>query len=612
MFIRKTFTNNRKTGATYCSYRLIEAVRTPKGPRQRVVLHLGDLSSLDKVEMKKLARILEARLTGQPSLFASDKKLANIADDAIQNLDYRHTEAQSQDQKPKPEFTYVDVNSLGQGMSRSAGPEIIGHFAWNLLGFSDLLRGAGFSPFEIALSEITILGRLIQPRSELQTLHWINHQSALLELLSLERVGKNAIYEIADRLLSHKDEIEHHLREKEQSLFPRPKLVFLYDLTNTYLEGQALGNALAKRGHSKEKRNDRPLITLALLVDDQGFPIFSQVYRGNVGEPQTLFDVLARLETDYKEFTPAFRPTIVMDRGIATIDNIALIKNRNFHFVVVERRHTEKDYEQDFLDLSGFTDFKTTSGPIKLKKIAITDGTRILVQSEGRKAKERAINSLKEKRFLEDVEKLSRSVDKGKLIVPEKVGRRIGRILQRYPSMAAFYEITTEADTKGQRIKKILLNRKTEAKKKESIQGCYVIETSHKDMEAKEIWDLYTTLHKVEKGFQCLKSELGFRPVHHQLEGRTEAHLFISVLAYHLLNTIEALLEKAGDHRAWSTIREAMRTLTRGTVTFIDKKKTIHHIRTTGTLEPIHREILESLKIVSQFRRKHRKIQLSL
>ncbi len=562
--------------------------------------------------MKKLARILEARLAGQPSLFELDKKLADIADDAIQNLDYRHTESRSQDQKPKSEFVAVDVNSIEQGMSRSAGSEMIGHFAWNLLGFSDILQKAGFSPFEIALSEVTILGRLIQPGSELQTLEWINHQSALLELLSLERVGKNAIYDIADRLLAHKDEIEHNLRTKEQSLFPRPKLVFLYDLTNTYLEGQARENALAKRGHSKEKRYDRPLVTLALLVDDQGFPIFSQVYRGNQGEPETLSAVLTRLEADYKGFIPGLRPTIVMDRGIATADNITLIKKRDFPFVVVERRCTEKDYEQDFLNLSEFTNFETTSGSIKLKKIAISDGTRVLVQSEGRVEKERAINSLKEKRFLEDVQKLSHSVDKGSVVLPEKVNRRIGRILQRYPSMAAFYEISTEADDSGKRIEKVFSNRKTAAKEKENVQGCYVIETSHQDMEAKEIWDLYTTLHRVEKGFRCLKSELGFRPVHHQLGHRTEAHLFISVLAYHLLNTIEILLKKAGDHRSWTTIRATMRTLTRGTVTFMDNEKTVHHIRVNGTLEPAHREILDKLTIVSPFRRKHRKFQLRL
>lgn len=611
VYIRKNLTRNRQTGVTYCDYRLVEAVRTPKGPRQRVVLHLGPLS-LQKVQLKKLARILEAKLIGQPSLFETDTKLIRIADEAMQNLEFRRSEAQMQEAKPVPDFIQVDINSVGTRTNRSAGPEMIGHFAWETLGFDQLLRKMDFSSFEISLAEVVVLGRLIQPGSEQHTREWINHHSALLELLALDLIGKNAIYEIADRLLAKKAEIEKHLREREQALFPKPRLLFLYDLTNTYLEGQGKGNAFAKRGHCKQKRNDRPLVTMAMLVESQGFPIFSQIYRGNQGEPETLAMVLSRLEVDYQGVLPCQKPTIVMDRGIATAGNLTLLRKKEFPFVVVERRRTEKDYEQDFLEMVGFTTFQTGSGPIKLKKVNISDGARVLVQSEGRVAKEQAMDSLKEKRFREDVEGLAGSVEKGNVIVPEKVGRRIGRILQKYPSMARYYEVIAEADSTEKKIVKVHLKRKPEAKTEESIQGCYVIETSHQELGAKEIWDLYTTLHRVEKGFQYLKSDLGFRPVHHQLGSRTEAHLFISVLAYHLLVTTETLLNAAGDHRSWATIRMVMGSLTRDTVTFIDAEGFVHHIRVTGTQEPAHRKILEDLKIAPQFRRSHRRFKLRL
>lgn len=611
MYIRKNLTRNRQTGVTYCDYRLVEAVRTPKGPRQRVVLHLGPLV-LNKVELKKLARILEARLSGQPSLFETERKLVQIADEAIQSLEFRRAETTEQETKPAPDLVAIDINSVGTQTSRSAGPELIGHFAWNTLGFDQLLRKLDFSSFEISLAEVAILGRLIFPGSEQQTREWINHHSALLELLNLNPVGKNAIYEIADRLLAKKVEIEAHLRKKEQALFPQQRLVFLYDLTNTYLEGQGKGNPFAKRGHCKQKRNDRPLVTMAMLVDSQGFPIFSQIYRGNQGEPETLAKVLSRLENDYREILPDQRPTLVMDKGIATAGNLDLIREKKFPFVVVERRRTEKDYEQDFLEMSGFDSFQTGSGPIKLKKVNIPYGARVLVQSEGRVAKEQAMDALKEKRFREDVEALSTSVGKGNVIVPEKVGRRIGRLLQKYPTMAKYYEIIAEADATEKRIVKVHLKRKPKAKTEETIQGCYVIETSHQDLAAKEIWDLYTTLHHVEKGFRCLKSDLGFRPIHHQLGNRTEAHLFISVLAYHLLVTIETRLIAAGDHRSWATIRMIMGSLTRDTVIFTDVEGFAHHIRVTGSQEPAHRMILEDLKIVSPFRRGHRRFKLRL
>jgi transposase len=289
-----------------------------------------------------------------------------------------------------------------------------------------------------------------------------------------------------------------------------------------------------------------------------------------------------------------------------------MIRERGFPYALVERRRAEKDHESDFADPSGFTTFKTRSGPIKLKKLVIGDHARVLVISEGRVAKERAMDALKEKRYQEEVGRLAQSVAKGNLVLPEKVGRRIGRILQKYPAMAAYYEIVAETDSIGARVNKISLQRKETSQREETILGCYVIETSHYDLEAKQIWDLYTTLHSVERAFRCLKTDLGIRPIHHQLGARTEGHLFISVLAYHLLATIENQLRATGDHRTWATIRNIMSTLVRGTITCAAPDGQAHKIRVTSAMEPEHRDIFERLKIESPFRRFHRKIQVRL
>ena len=146
----------------------------------------------------------------------------------------------------------------------------------------------------------------------------------------------------------------------------------------------------------------------------------------------------------------------------------------------------------------------------------------------------------------------------------------------------------------------------------EVIRGCYVIETSHQNLEAKAVWDLYTTLHKVEHAFRCLKTDLGIRPIHHQKDDRTQGHLFISVLAYHLLITIENTLREAADHRSWSTIRETMSTMTRGTITCADAYGSVHSIRVTSSLESEHRKILNSMKIQNPFRKIRQKIQARL
>jgi len=591
MYIRESITKNPKTGAIYKVHRLIEAMRTEKGPRQRVALHLGTLS-LNKVE-RKSSKILESRLLGQKSLLEDDPRLIQIADEALANLNFRQTTSRDQKEAPPQDIHPIDLESIQLASVRTAGAEIIGHSVWERLGFGALLRELGFSPLEIALAKTTVLGRLIQPGSERATYAWIHKRSALMELLLPYRLplGRDSLYEIADRLLAHKMAIESHLRKKEHVLFPTCVSLFLYDLTNTYFEGQALGNSLAKRGHSKEKRNDRPLVTLALLVDDRGFPIFSQIYKGNQSEPATLESVLDQLQSDMGSVLPGCLPTLVMDKGIATADNLHLIRQREFPYVIVERRRAEKDHLEAFSNPADFSSFNTNSGPIKLKKLDGEDRSKVLVISEGRVQKERAMDALKEKRCKDEVEKLSASVQKGNVILPEKVGRRIGRILQKYPTMTGFYEIVAEPDKTGERIVRVILKEKESRSQEEVIRGCYVIETSHQNLEAKAVWDLYTTLHKVEHAFRCLKTDLGIRPIHHQKDDRTQGHLFISVLAYHLLITIENTLREAADHRSWSTIRETMSTMTRGTITCADAYGSVHSIRLTSSLESEHRKI---------------------
>jgi transposase len=602
MFIRETITKNPRTGATYKVHRLVEAVRTPKGPRQRVVLHLGILY-LTKIERKKLAKLLEKRLLGQASLFEDESKLSQIADQAMVGLAFRKTAEQEKNTPSPSDLQTVDLESTQLVKIRVAGPEIIGHSFWNALGLPGVLRELGLDASEVALAEASVLGRLIHPGSERGTHAWVNRQSALLELLGHEKplTDKNRFYEIADLLLANKPAIEAHLRRKEVALFPCSTTLFLYDLTNTYFEGQARKNSLAKRGHSKEKRSDRPLVTLALLVDSQGFPVFSQIYRGNQAEPETLGEVLSRLEKDFGGILPSLRPTIVMDKGIATSGNVRLIREKSFPYAIVERRRAEKDYADVFANPSDFTSYDTHSGPIKVKKIALEDRVRVLVISEGRVQKERAMDSLKEQRYKSAVEQLASSVAKGNVVMTEKVGRRIGRILQQFPSMAHFYEIVATPDPTGQRVVRVEWRRKEDSPKEEAIRGCYVIETSHVDQEAKAIWDLYTTLHKVEKAFRSLKTDLGFRPIHHQLDTRTEGHLFISVLAYHLMVATERRLRMAGDHRSWDTIRKTMSTLVRGTITMADSDGNIHSIRTTSAMEPEHRQILNTLGIQPSF-----------
>ncbi|MBT9161201.1 MAG: hypothetical protein DDT26_02505 [Dehalococcoidia bacterium] len=603
MYIREIVTTNKKTQRQYVKHVLVESVRTLKGPRQKTVMPLGSLE-LPKSKWKALAACLERKLSGQTSLFAEEPALEEIALRAIDQ--YKVVEQKQAERDVRQEgqqLKTVDLNSVATSHHRSLGPELVVHETWRSLNMDSILTSCGFAPKERALAEAVVACRLIDPGSDLSSWGWLRERTALLELLpvNLEDIGKDAVYEIADRLLLSKQEIEDALyREEQRQFFSGEPSIFLYDLTNTYFAGECANNSLGKRAKSKEKRSDCPLVALALMVDQKGFPVFSQVYRGNQSEPETLESVLHRLEKDIPPLLA--RPTLIMDRGIATKDNLRLISDRGYPYTVIERRQAEQDYTEEFRSLDSFQRIGTAEEPIYVKKLLEGDVAKVLCLSYRRHCKEAGMDRLKEERFIEDMTKIARSVEKGSLKRQDKVWQRIGRVHEKYPSVAKYYAVTTQ--NKDQDIVSVGWHLKEVARHtRDILTGCYVIESTQKELSAQEIWRMYMTIQRVESAFRSLKSTLGLRPIHHQRADRTEGHLFISVLAYHLLNTIEHKLQKQGDNRRWSTLRTALSTHQRSTVILTDDEGKIHHLRISGTPESTHQDIYRKLAITNLPRR---------
>jgi hypothetical protein len=486
MYIREHVTTNKKTGKKYIKHSLVESYRIDGKVRQNIIMNLGTLD-LSKDERRMLGAALEARLSGQISLFEENEKIASAAEQAMQHYDYKNIQAEEKESSSNNQvFERIDLNSVNTIQNRQLGPELVGHTFWQRLGFKDILKNCGFSPYQVSLAEAVIVGRLVNPSNDLDTWKWLRNRSSLLELTDedISNVGKNAIYEIADTLLEHKDYIEKELREKEAIIFPEKNTLFLYDLTNTYLEGSGKNNELAKRGKSKEKRSDCPLITLALLVNSRGFPIFSQIYKGNQSEPETLEKVLNRLECE-NNMLPQFMPAIIMDRGIATKDNIDLLNKRKYPYVVVERRAAEKDFTEEFENARDSFEVirENSSDPASMKvyakKVPCEEGSRVLVLSEGREEKENAMDALKEERFIEDVSNLKKSISKRNILKPEKVGIRVGRIKERYPSIARYYEINLVLNESGKEVIDLNPVKKESRDERSTLTGCYVIETTY-------------------------------------------------------------------------------------------------------------------------------------
>ena len=615
MFIRENKTKNKRTGDVYIKHVLVESVRANGQPRQRVVMGLGRLD-LPRREWKKLAHALECQLSGQITLLeVNDKYIEDLALSLVSNnklskrLDILETGAVQSD---AGNGVSIDLGSVSTEKSRSVGAELVCQDTWGLLNFDEILKDCGFSQNQKAVAKALIFGRLISPGSERHTIEWFQKRSALSEIpeCAVINTDKNIFYEIGDKLYENKDKLEEFLYKRQESLFPSNDFtVFLYDLTNTYMEGSCLSNSLAKRGHCKSKRSDCPLIALSVVVRNDGLLVTSHIYKGNQGEPETMTDMLNRLESMFGYDSPQLvleKPTIIMDRGIATSDNVKILQERGYPYTVITREDQTEEYLEEFEtardtfeQIDALSHKFTAYGDenhVYVKKIG-QDGDatcKVLCLSDGKAHKEDAIASKKDKRYLTDVEALSRSIQKGNIKNIDKIKAKLANHIKKHKTVADKYNavIIQNADGKAQRIE--VTPKSTEPN---PLSGCYVIESTHTELSAVEIWKLYMTQVHVESSFRAMKSELGMRPVYHQGDDRSAAHLFITVLAYHILSVIERRLAQLKDSRQWQTVRDVLSTHTRVSVVMKDYDGNIYHHRASGKPEDVHQDIYKKLGV---------------
>ena len=624
MYIKEVKTTNKKTGKVYVKHVLVESVRVNGKPKPRNIMQLGRLD-LPRELWKQLACELEARLRGEMSLnipgIRLKKSVATIANNAMSKYNILKHEKELKEEskisnkdisnkKDNEEPITVLPKDISTGSHRTIGAELIIHETWKQLHMPKLLKSLNFSDRQASIVEALVAGRLISPGSERATYNWIRKRSAIAELTSenIENVGLNSLYKIGDELIKHKDLINNHLKETEDKLFPKREMIYLFDLTNFYFEGQALGNSIAYRGKSKEKRSDCKLVSLGLVVDIDGFPIHSKVFKGNISEPSTLEKILEEMGLlDDKELLPK-RPTLIMDRGIATKDNLKFIKKNHFDYALITRGPRNRHYLEEFQNYKNdkeFTPIIRNNKTIHIKKVLKDDQTsEVLCISEGKRKKENAMKIRWIEHAMEDFASLQRSIKskkRGTVGSLKTAYKRIGRLEERYVNLNKYFEYAVITDPANSEKVIDFEYRKLSVfdidGDNDALAGSYVIESSSTKQTAEEIWSLYMTLTRVEKAFRAMKTDLGTRPIFHQTAQRTEAHLYLSILAYHILCNIEYKLGQQGDHRHWSTIRDILSTHQRSTVILSDTNKKIHHIRLSSQPEGEHMEIYQKLKI---------------
>ena len=182
------------------------------------------------------------------------------------------------------------------------------------------------------------------------------------------------------------------------------------------------------------------------------------------------------------------------------------------------------------------------------------------------------------------------------------IGEAIGRLKERYPRVARYH--TLRFDTENHTLR----HEPEEAikEKAEMLDGAYLLRTDRDDLEAKEAWLLYMTLTRAENAFRAMKSPLAERPIFHHLEHRVETHIFLCLLAYHLLVAIETTLLEQGCHTSWATVRQTLATHQVATIVLPTDGGKILQIRKATAPEPEHVELYRLLEVPTEIMRPQR------
>lgn len=585
--------------------KLIESYRDESSiPRHRTVVSLGD-APIESASWKVIAKTVEDRLYGREELIA--RELSDADQEWVDRL-VRQVESEgrwSTTREAKhvgPVIDGVLADKVSHRATAELGSVLVGLQTWKKLGMPQFLDTLGFNKAQCDAAAISVLNRLIDPVSEHSLLDWYR-QTSLPELMGnrLRGAGDDRFYRISDKLLENQEAIEKHLCQQQRNMFNLQRTVLLYDLTNTHFEGVCKGNPKAKRGMNKQKRSDCPQVVVGMLFDQFGFEMAHKVFEGSMSDAKSLIEMIGLFDAATQGDE---KPIVVLDGGIATRENLTLLREHGFSYLVNDSRRQRGRYSEQFSDKESFRVIEGRGGkpPVSVRLMDDPigeDGLNeriVLCRSEARGDKEEAIVSNAEGRFIKDLGKLVERVKKGRLKDSLKIERAVGRLQARHHRVQRYYNIEL---TKGPAGDTSLVWKRNDERMEESSElfGCYVLRTDERSLNEHELWELYISLTHAEAGFKAIKSDLGLRPNRHQKEDRVDGHVFICVLAYQLLRNILWTLEQTGDTRSWDTIKRVLSTHSYTTVVLPTRTGETHHLRRSGQPDEVQKEIYRKLNV---------------
>ena len=574
---------NKEIDSKAMYYRLKESYRDVRGNvHSLIVLNIGFEPSLQPNDIRRIAQALSRRmktrenntLFGDWSEGLSELERAKaceywqrmIDEQTLDRFDKREQQAKDEAER------YIDLDTVEHTEAREVGAEWLCKQTIDKLALGQFLASEGWSEKEINTALAALIVRTVYSQSEAASYRILRDNSAACELCSGSQdwyPGINSLYTVTDKLFGLKEKLEKHLCSKTDSLFNLENRIVLFDLTNFYFEGRKATSEKAKFGRSKEKRYDCRLLVLALCINTEGFIRYSSILEGNMSDPKSLPDMIEKLSV--KVSTPNDRTLVVMDAGIATEDNLALIKEKGYNYLCVSRTKL-KDYALS-ADHSCVTVKDSRKRDISLHRVASTpNGDHYLeITSPSKAMTEASMNRQWRQRFEAELERINHGIQtKGGTKAYDKVIERTGRAIQKYPSISKYYNIEyVRSEEKPTQMAEVKWDIK-DLSAMESGHGVYFLRTNVLTFDEKTTWDYYNLIREIESTNRSLKNDLNLRPIYHQKDERSDAHIFFGLLAYWIVNTIRYQLKQSEECSSWKEILRRMSTQKLVTTTAIN------------------------------------------
>ena len=534
MFLRST--NRKKDGKSHRYYSVVENQRVSGDKTvQRTVLYLGEINDSQQTAWRRTLEVFdeEKQQTRNLSLFPDDREVPADTLDSLQ----------------------VNLAGLELHRPRPFGNCWLASELWRQLGLTEfwqqrLPAGREDVSWEKVL-RLLVVNRLLEPGSEFRVhRHWFV-ESAMDQLLETDFAvaAKDRLYRCLDRIVEHKQELFIHLKQKWAELFAADFEVLLYDLTSTYFEGGMEECGKAKRGYSRDSRPDCVQVVIALIVTPDGFPLAYEVMDGNSSEQKTLQPFLDRIEKTYGQA----RRVWVMDRGIPTEATLKKMRERKISYLVGTPKGSINKHEKQWLELP----WKQVRDSVQVKLYEHQEELYVLARSDGRQAKEIAIRRKRLVRLLRKLRAMRHSLPgRDQLLL------RIGAVKKEAGRAFGFVTITLPAATeKVTRASFHFRVEKIKLRQAEQRDGHYLLRSNLTAEDPAVLWTRYIQLTNIEAAFRSLKSDLGLRPIHHRLERRVEAHIFVAFLAYCLQVTLKNSLRNQAPGLSPQAVMEKLATI---------------------------------------------------